>query len=384
MLAVLLAGCASATLVEEEPADAAVPETPSGGDAPVDGTEQRIAGLIDQMSPREQVEQLFMISLGPKDSTEYTAPGAQVSAFLDAHSPGGYIFFAGNITTVEDTRVLIDAIKDASAVAPLFGIDEEGGRISRLSGAKLPGYTATSSAASIGASGDPQQAYDAAATIGATLHAMGFTMDFAPDADVLTNPGNTVIGDRAFSDNAAVVSEMVSAFQRGLRDAGILCGPKHFPGHGGTTGDSHTGMVRVDYDADHLTAIEYAPFVRAIDEGAAFVLVGHILAPNADDSGLPASLSPYFVTDVLRGQLGFDGIVITDAMDMGAVAEQYPPDEAAVRAILAGVDIVLMPADYDIAVDGVLRAVESGRIPAERIRESLTRILRTKIEAGIL
>lgn len=363
------------------------PATPS--DAPHDipdksSAQAYIKHLIDNMSLEEQVSQLFMISLGPKDSTDYNHPNERVMQFLSTHTPGGYILFGGHISTVDGTKELTDAITANTPFAPFIGIDEEGGRISRLREAGLPGYATQPTAQSIGQSGDTQLAYDTGASIGAALKSLGICLDFAPDADVLTNPDNTVIGDRSFGSESAIVSDMVSAFQSGLHSQGILTAPKHFPGHGGTSGDSHNGMVTIDADENHLRAIEYPPFVRAITEGAQFVLVGHIVAPAADSSALPATLSSYFLTDVLRNSLGFTGIIITDAMDMGAIAETYEPVRACIMALQAGVDMILMPSDYEEAIAGILQAIQDGTLTLARIHTSLERILMTKIVAGLL
>lgn len=352
-------------------------EQKSSSSAPAQ--KSRVETIIDGMTLREQVEQLFMVSLkGYGEDTE------AAKTFFESACPGGYVLFAQNISTVQGTKALSDAATAGSKLAPFIGIDEEGGSISRLTAGGLPGYVNVPTAAKIGATGDTTAAYAAGKDIGKVLKTIGVNVDFAPDADVLTNPNNTVIGNRSFGSDPALVADMVASFSRGLREQDIMTAPKHFPGHGGTAGDSHDGFVSVDYDAAHFAAVEYLPFIRAIDEGAEFVLVGHITAPNADPSGLPASLSRYFLTEILRGQLGFEGIIITDAMDMGAIANNYTSAQSAVMAINAGVDIVLMPKDYEQAVEGILNAVSTGEITTARIQESLTRILQTKIDAGII
>jgi len=324
-----------------------------------------IDSLIDAMSPREQVSQLFIITVGARSE----------------HAPGGWILFPENITTVEGTRALTDELLAKSKIAPFIAIDEEGGRVSRLRSAGLPGYQSPPAAARLR---DTQTAYEAGKYIGETLHAIGVNLDFAPVADILTNPGNTVIGDRAFGSDPQYVCEMVSAFQRGLHDTGVMSALKHFPGHGGTSGNSHMGAVSIPYDAGRLSEVEYLPFIRGIAEGAQFVMAGHIMVPNADPSGLPATLSPYFLTEILRGELGFEGIIVTDAMNMGAITDMYTSAQGAVMAIVAGADMILVPQDYSEAVEGVLAAVESGLISRARIRLSLGRILRIKIEAGLI
>ena len=326
-----------------------------------------IEALIDGMSLKEQVAQLFIISFG----TEFTGAG-------------GYILFSENITTVEATKALTGAASASSKIPPFICIDEEGGVVSRLSAANLPGYAAQPSAKKIGATGNAQNAYIAGVAIGRALFDIGVNVDFAPVADVLTNSRNTVIGSRAYGTDPEIVSEMASSFQEGLHACGIMSAPKHFPGHGGTTADSHTGPATSERSPEQLAAVEYIPFVRLIGEGAEFIMTGHIIVSGTEPDGLPATLSGYFMMDVLRGELGFDGIIVTDAMNMGAIKNKYTSGEAAVMAIRAGVDMILLPDDHDDAVKGILQAVDDGSISKERIRESLTRILRGKLAAGLI
>ena len=338
-----------------------------------DPREVEIQAQISRMTTREKAAQLFVLAL----------PAANKDAFVTEAQAGGYILFAQDITSIENTRALTAGLIAVSNIPPFIGIDEEGGVVSRLGAAGFAGYQKPASAASIGRTGDFDKAYESACIIGAALRDIGVNLDFAPVADVLTEPSNTAIGTRAYGDDAALVSGMVSAFCRGLSEYGVLSAPKHFPGHGGTTGDSHDGYVSIPYDAAHLASVEYVPFVRAIEEGASFIMAGHIAAPNADASGLPASLSPYFLTEVLRVDLGFEGIIITDAMNMGAIAANYTAAEAAVLAIQAGADMILMPEDYAAALDGLTEAVQSGAISMGRLEASVARVLRVKIGAGM-
>ncbi len=359
-------------------------DNPTALPDPTDAPLSRADELLSDMDLEAKVRQLFFITLGDRSSTAYAQPSDTVSSFVDETQAGGYILFPHNISTREGTRALTDAVKQGSAITPFIGIDEEGGLVSRLYSAKLPGYKQQPKAATIGASGDTAQAYTVGDTIGSTLAELGITVDFAPDADVLTEPKNTVIGSRSFGSDPQLVSEMVSFYSKGLRDNGVLYTPKHFPGHGGTVGDSHNGFVSIAYDEDHLNSVEYVPFKRAIAENTPFILVGHITDMTVDPSGLPATLSPYFITEVLRGQLGFDGLIITDAMDMGAIVENYDVGGSAVMALQAGIDILLMPQDFDAALSAVLDAVDNGKLTEQRIDESVRRILQTKLDAGII
>ena len=220
-------------------------------------------------------------------------------------------------------------------------------------------------------------------TIGAYLRDYGFTMDFAPVADVWTNPENTVIGDRAFSRDAQTAAAMAGAMAQGLREEGILPTYKHFPGHGDTAQDSHDGLAGTDRTEDEMRECEWLPFLReaqtAQDDTRA-IMVGHIAAPALGDAGVPASLSHRMVTDILREQLlaGEDVLVVTDSLAMGAITQQYTPAQASVQALQAGCDILLMPAGLAEAFEGVVAAVEDGTITETRLDESVRRILRYK------
>ena len=370
----------------DEPVAASFAPRPSATPAPTPTptptpTPDPVDSLLASMTLREKAAQMFFLRLSqPGDEGEvgFTKPDDELKAFIEDTQAGGYILFADNITSEAAVKALTGATVSHSSVAPFIGIDEEGGIVSRLSG--MDGYESQPAAREIG-KGEPQAAYDAGSAIASALSRIGVTVDFAPVADVLTNPENTVIGSRAYSDDPEVVAEMASAFARALMDAGILSAPKHFPGHGGTAEDSHEGAA-VSGDTPEQIQETYTIYKRLIEEGAPFILAGHVTMPDSAEE--PASLSPYFLTDVLRGELGFTGMVVTDAMNMQAITDLYPPDEANVRAISAGVDMVLMPQDFSTALDGVLAAVETGVLSKERIDESVRRILQLKMDYGII
>ena len=208
-------------------------------------------------------------------------------------------------------------------------------------------------------------------------------MDFAPIADINTNPENTVIGSRAFSDDPAEAAECVAAFLRGLQAEGVSGCAKHFPGHGDTAMDSHNGETYVTHGLERLRGAEFVPFQAAADAGADFIMAGHIKTPNATADGLPASLSGDTI-GLLREEIAFDGIAITDAMNMGAIVDCYGCGESTVMAVQAGIDIVLMPASLQEAAETLTEAIETGEIPPERVEESLKRILSLKYDKGLL
>ena len=210
-------------------------------------------------------------------------------------------------------------------------------------------------------------------------------MDFAPVADVLTNVDNTVIGNRAFSSDAGVAAQMVSSAVTGLQETGVSACLKHFPGHGDTAGDSHTGAAQTDRTKEEMVAEEFLPFQSGIEAGVDMIMVGHITAPNlTDGDSLPASISEKIITGVLRNELGYQGIIITDAMNMGAITEYYKSDVAAIMALKAGADMVLMPENFEEAYQGVLDAVVDGTVSEERIDDSLRRIYRVKLRSRVL
>ncbi|MFV0314345.1 MAG: glycoside hydrolase family 3 protein, partial [Anaerotignum sp.] len=292
---------------------------------------------------------------------------------------GGVILFAENIDTLEQAQKLVDDFQNAAEIPLLVGIDEEGGLVSRLDKSNI----AHTSMPSAGEMDQDYEAKEAGRSIGETLLSMGVNVDFAPVADINTNPENPVIGIRSYSDDPEKTAEMVCAFIQGLQATGVSATVKHFPGHGDTQTDSHYGEVFVTHDLDRLRTVEFVPFAKAIDEGVDLVMIGHIQTPSATSDGLPASLSAEAV-QLLRNELNFQGVAITDAMNMQAITQYYGVGESSVLSVLAGVDIVLMPADLDVAYEALLEALEQGRITQTRLDESLERILGLKYDKGLL
>lgn len=369
-----------ASVKEETTPEPTAEPTPEPTTSPEELEDEAINDILDGMSIEQMMSQMFWLRFSNTNGYFDSADDEDMISFVQRNMPGGYVLFTGNVTDREQTKAMNEAILANSETPPFIGIDEEGGIVSRLASAGLDGYNPQPAAADMDGT---DEAYNVGDYIGAALADIGVLVDFAPDADVLTNPDNTVIGSRSFGSDPDYVADMVVAYTKGLHNNGILASPKHFPGHGGTSGDSHDGSVHIDYDEEHLNSVEYVPFKRSIEQGVDFILVGHILVPNVDDSGLPSSLSPYFVTDVLRNQLGYDGIITTDAMDMGAVADNYAPGEASVLAIKAGIDMVMIPDDYEQALEALQTAVDNGEVTEERIRDSAYRIIRAKYRAGL-
>lgn len=353
-----------------------------------DPVEEQAAQLVSQMTLEDKIAQMFVIT--PNALTGYasgvTAAGDTTKEAYQSRPVGGIVYMADNLTDPEQTTTMLsnmqEIARERTGLPVFLCVDEEGGSVARIAGNDAFGVTNVGNMSDIGASGDVQNAYNAGSTIGSYLAALGFNVDFAPVADVLTNPDNQVIGQRSFGSDAQKVAGMVTSELQGLSAAGVYGTVKHFPGHGGTSGDSHDGAVSTDKTLEELMAEELVPFQSAVDGGVNFVMVGHISAPNVTGDNAPATLSKVLITDVLRGQMGYNGIVITDAMNMEAVAGFYNSDKAAVLAVTAGADMILMPADYNTAYTGILNAVNDGTITEERINESVTRIVKAKLAMG--
>lgn len=336
-----------------------------------------IETVIMEMSLEEKVAGLFLVTpegITGVDTAVQAGDGTKKA--LEKYPVGGLIYFKKNIQSEEQIKTMIEKSISYCKYPMFIAVDEEGGEVSRLADAlKLDNVGPM---ADIGSTGDANQAYEAMKTVGGYLKNYGFNLDFAPVAEVLTNEDNTSIGDRAFSSDPEITAQMVVSAMNGLKDAGIASCVKHFPGLGDASEDTHNGLVVVDKSLEELKQTELVPFVKAIENEADMIMVGHISLPQLSGDQLPASMSKEVIADLLRSELGFNGVVITDAMDMGAITEYYGADEAAIRALKAGADMVLMPEDFELAYEGVLAAVKDGTISEERINDSLKRIFRIK------
>jgi len=345
-----------------------------------------VEAKLATMTLREKVGQLFWVrpetldfSLNPEKKTLTRT----MRQNLEQYPVGGIAVFKKNIQDENQLSSLIADFQSASKIPMIVAVDEEGGAVARLANHEafsLPKYT---SARDIGKTGDPEQARQMGRTIGGYLRFYGFNLDFAPVADVDSNPANPVIGRRAYSTDAQQTAQMVAAAVEGFHEAGMLCTVKHFPGHGDTGQDSHYGTATSYKTWEEMKAMEMLPFEAGIAAGADVVMTAHITTPNATTDGLPASLSYTMITERLRGELGFQGVIVTDALEMNAIKKHFTPAESAVAALRAGVDVLLMPSDLRAAFDGVVQAVEDGTLSEERLNESVRRILTLKQKAGL-
>lgn len=347
--------------------------------------DKKILKLINTMTIEEKVAQLFIIT--PEQLTGYscvTQAGNATKQALSNSPVGGLILFSGNLEEETQLKQMNKKLQEYALELigiPLFiSIDEEGGSIARLgnhSGFHVP---KVADMCEIGKSKDSSQAYDAGNIIGSYLNEFGFNMNFAPVADVLTNPKNSVVKSRSFGSDPDVVTDMVTAYLDGLSKNNVYGVPKHFPGHGATEGDSHSGFVYTYKTWTELEKSDLKPFNTMIKQKVPFIMVGHISMPEIIGDNTPASLSPKVIKDYLREKMGYEGIIITDALNMGAIENHYSSGQACVMALKAGVDLLLMPKDFQTAYEAVLKAINNEDISKNVVDEAVTRILKVKFD----
>jgi beta-glucosidase-like glycosyl hydrolase/CubicO group peptidase (beta-lactamase class C family) len=360
------------------------PDAPKPAELSSEG-QRWVAQTLKSMSLDEKIGQLFAVwAYGSFLSTESQDYRDLLRDVEEKHIGTFAIQTQGSPLGVErsqvyPTAILVNTLQKHAKVPLLVGADFERGTAMRVEeGTSFP-Y-----AMAVAATGRPEDAYTMGKITAIEARAAGVPWIFAPDADVNSNPENPIINTRSFGEDPARVSEFVAAFVRGVEENGGLATAKHFPGHGDTSTDSHLDLPMVSSDRAHLDRVELAPFRAAIAAGASTIMTGHLAVPALEpDPNVPATMSPKIMTDLLRGQMGFEGLVVTDALDMGGVTVRYPPGEVAVRSILAGADVLLVPPVLDAALQAVRDAVASGRIPMSRLDEAVTRVLRAKAKLGL-
>jgi beta-N-acetylhexosaminidase len=379
LLLFVVAACSSSP-----PPVVTVVPTPEPMPSPTPSPEERAAAVVATLADADLVGQVLMPSIGLS-----AAPEQAAKLVADYHLGGlilmGDIENTGAGGTGAQVKSLTDALQAARAdvgasagekVELLLGTDQEYGWVTRIKS----GVVQLPSAMAFGAAARPDLTEAAWRGAGQELAAVGINLDFAPDADVIGPPGNYVIGSRSFGGDPAVVGPQVAAAVKGLQSSGVAAGIKHFPGHGNTTVNSHEALPVLTQPLDALTAKDLPPFQAGIQAGVGVVMSGH-LDVRAVDPGVPASFSSKVLIDLLRGALGFKGVVITDALNMEP-AMKWPPGEAAVRAMLAGNDLLLMPPDLAQARQGLLDGLASGQLPRARLVEAVTRIVTLKLRLG--
>ena len=347
--------------------------------------EELVDKIMKDMSISDMIYQMMFVT--PEAITNVgtvVRAGETTKKALEKYPVGGIVYFAQNFETREQTSEMISKTQEFSKIPLFISVDEEGGRVARLGSNPAMGTTKQPPMKLIGESKDPKKAYNVGKTMGTELNELGFNVDFAPDADVIINSNNKEIGDRSFGTDPELVSQMVENVVKGLQDNGVSATLKHFPGHGSTYVDSHTGYSESDRTIDELRTNEFLPFKSGIDAGADFIMISHMTLVNATEEKVPSSISKEVITDMLINELGYKGIVITDSFSMGAITKEYTTADAAVRAVNAGVDMILMSSDLTGTHGAILAAVESGEISKERIEESVRKILLLKAKKKMI
>lgn len=344
-----------------------------------------IQTALENMTLQEKIGQLMIVNLELlDDSAECQAITKKMKVKIKNYPVGGVIFFARNIDTPKQTKQFIQSLQKSSKYPMFISVDEEGGEISRIGNNPKMKTTKFPSMSEIGKSGDEEKAFQVGHTIGKEIKELGFNLDFAPIADLETNPNSPEIGKRSFSSDPEIAAKMVAKVVEGLQGQNVSATLKHFPGHGSAENDTHKGYADINQSIKQLREVEFIPFQAGIEAGVDFVMVSHLSICNVTDEKTPASLSSLMITEILRNELGYQNLIITDALNMKAITKFYSSGDAAVRAINAGADLLLMPENLEVAFDALYQAVLEGKLDEKRIDESITRILKIKLERGVI
>lgn len=345
--------------------------------------EDKVERILSGLTLEEKVYQMFI--LAPEQLTgvsSVTQAGSTTKNAIQKYPVGGLIYFSNNIQNETQLTTMLAKTQEYSmercGLKMFLCIDEEGGKVARIANNPSFNVEKFTDMASINTEA---KAYHVGETIGAYLSKYGFNVDFAPDADVITEPQNTVIGTRSFGTDPTVVSKMALSVAKGLNSKGIMSTYKHFPGHGATVGDTHEGFSYTNKTEAELMQSELIPFLDAAQSGYVdMVMIAHISVPYIVGDNTPSSLSYKVVTEILKKKLGYKGLIVTDALNMGAIIKNYSSADAAVLAVKAGNDLLLMPEDFRKASQAVIQAVRNGEISEERINESVRKIIRAKLK----
>lgn len=365
--------------------------------------DRTVKAVLDKMTLEQKITQTFMMSFTSWNGQDMTALDSNLQKVIEDYDFGAVILFAANIKSTEETVKLTHDLQAASAsnegIPLIIATDQEGGVVNRLgSGTSLPGNMA------LAATGKAQNATVAGQIIGSELMASGINASLSPVVDVNCNANNPVIGLRSFSDNPSVVGEYATAMVEGMSRSKVISCAKHFPGHGDTATDSHYGLPIVDKSYSEVRQTELKPYESVIDQGIDMIMTAHILYPQLDNTKVlstktgkeesrPATMSRAIITDILKGKMGFGGVVITDAMNMAGITDSFTSSQAVIEALLAGADMICMPviisgpgevSKLDGLIGDVKKAVESGYLSEERLNDAVYRILTLKEKKGIL
>jgi len=342
--------------------------------------EQKLDNIVSEgisvMPLEDKVAGLFIVT--PEAITgvgKVVQAGEGTQKALGQYAVGGLVYFGKNIESEEQVKEMLNNTQLYTKYPIFLAVDEEGGSVARVAGAGIGEKVAD--ARVIGEGGDAQAAYQAGQTRGGTLSGLGFNLDFAPVADI-ANVEDSIMKDRSYGADPAGAGAMAGAVVQGLKEQGVASCLKHFPGLGASVQDPHNGLSTIDRTAEQFRSEEFVAFQAGIDAGADMVMIATASAPNITGDNDPCIFSKTLITDILRGELGFDGVVITDALNMASISDYNESADAAIRALRAGCDMILMPEDFEAAYNGVLQAVRDGVISEERINDSLKRIYRVK------
>lgn len=351
-----------------------------------------ISQVISKMSIREKVGQLYVVrpdalvkGLTPEEVNNHNNNGLthindEILEYYKNYPVGGVILFGKNIESPDQLQQYTEQIHNMGNIPTLIFIDEEGGPVSRLANHEAFFLPKFSYMLSLGEKGDESQALRVGQTIGSYLNYYGIDVDFAPVCDVNSNPENPIIGPRAFSSDPQIAADFSLKVLQGLNDQNIDGCLKHFPGHGDTKTDSHKSYTECLKTKEELLNCELIPFAQGVNQNAKFIMSAHVAYPNVTNDKLPATLSSYWLTDVLRKEMNYEGIIISDAMNMDAILKSYKDEVSAVMGIQAGLDMILMPYDFEKSFESVVKAVKSKKIKEKRLDESVYRILKYKQE----
>ena len=344
---------------------------------------------LEEMTLEEKVGQLFIVNLEQLDHRkgnyyEFRKANKKMKEALERYHVGGVILFSRNINKPKQITKLTTDLQEASKIPLFITVDEEGGDVARIASNPKMKTTVFPSAEEIGKTQNSEYVYDMGKTIGTEIGNYGFNVNFAPVADVRTSELNEEIGNRSFGDDPENVSEFVSAFVQGLGKVNICSTLKHFPGQGSSEGDTHEESVDIDSGIATLRKTDFLPFKTGISAGADFIMVSHISVSKVTESSIPASMSDLMMQTILREELGFEKIIITDAFDMASVTDYYSTGVAAFKAIKAGADVVLEPENLSEAYAEIMTKVEEGVITEQRLDESVSRIIAVKLMHGIM
>lgn len=344
--------------------------------APQSGPDDWVEVILKRLTLEEKVAQTVFVAANGSYYAHDSKDWMELQRYTAKRKIGGFVFSIGD---VYEYALQLNSLQALADVPLLIAGDFEYGAAMRVRHA-----TTFPRAMAIGATRNARYAYEVGRITALEGRALGVHQNYAPTIDVNNNPRNPVINTRSFGDDASMVSEMGVAYTKGTQDGGMIATLKHFPGHGDTDVDTHLGLATLNHDKKHYEAVEFPPFRAAIEAGAMAVMVGHVALPAYDSvGGVPATLSPRITTDLLRRQLHFDGLIVTDALRMRGVSARYSSGEAAVLAVKAGADVVLMPEDVDVAIDALIAAVKRGEITEDRLDASVRKVLKAKQWAGL-